>query len=111
MASGFPLAYIYSPVAMHQYHAMNWDFDLYYDFGFYSLRRFFAPMLGSLVAANPGRNLYIRRLMAAMAFTAKRTPRGVARPLVCTSPTLARAHAPIDPTQWLHLEYDTLVVF
>lgn len=111
MASGFPLAYIYSPVAMHQYHPINWDFNLYYNFGFYTLRRFFAPMLGALAAANPGRNLYMRRLVAATAFTAKRTPRGVAKPLVCASTPLARAHAPIDPGHWLHLEYDTLVLF
>ncbi|GAB7081848.1 tetratricopeptide repeat protein [Megalodesulfovibrio paquesii] len=111
MASGFPIAYVYSPVAMHQYHAMNWDFTLYYDFGLYTIRRFFAPMLGTLVAANPGRNLYLRRLVAAVAFTAKRTPRGVATPVICTSDLLRRAHAPIDPMQWMHLEYDTLVMF
>ncbi|MYL82949.1 tetratricopeptide repeat protein [Desulfovibrio aerotolerans] len=111
MASGFPIAYIYSPVAMHEYHPINWDFNLYYDFGLYTIRRFFAPMLGELVAANPGRNLYLRKLVAAVAFTAKRTPRGVATPLVCTSDVMRRAKAPIDPMQWIHLEYDTLVVF
>jgi hypothetical protein len=68
-------------------------------------------MLGTLVVANPGRNLYLRRLVAAVAFTAKRTPRGVATPIVCTSELMRRAHAPIDPMQWLHLEYDSLVVF
>ena len=109
MASGFPLAYVYSPVAMHQYHAMNWDFNLYYDFGLYTIRRYFAPMLGNLVAANPGRNLYLRRLVAAVAFAAKRTPRGVAAPLICASDLMRRAHAPIDAMPWLHLEYDTLV--
>jgi len=111
MASGWPITYVYSPVAMHLYHDMKWDFDLYYDFGLYTMRRFFAPLLGSIVAENPGRNLFLRRLIAAVSFAAKRSSRGVARPLVCASPTFARAHAPIDPAQWLHLEYETLVVF
>ena len=78
MASGLPMVYVYSPVAVHKYHVMNWNFDLYYDFGFYTIRRFFAPLLGSLVAANPGRNLFMRRLVSAVSFAAKRTSRGAA---------------------------------
>ena len=111
MASGLPMAFVHSPVAMHQNHAMNWDFNLYYDFGMYAIRRFLAPMLGQLVADNPGRNLYLRRLVAAVAFATKRTPKGAAKPIVCGSEQLRTAHAPIDPMHWVHLEYETLVMF
>lgn len=111
MALGYPIAYVYSPVAVHPYHHMNWNFNLYYDLGLYTMRKFFAPLLGSMVAANPGRRIYLRRLMATVAFTAKRTPRGVSRPIICASEALRGAHAPIDPGYWLPLEYEMLVMF
>lgn len=111
MALGYPIAYVYSPVAMHPYHPMKWDFNLYYDMGLYTMRKFFAPLLGAMVAANPGRRRSQRRLITAFSFTAKRTPRGVSRPVICASEAVRGAYAPIDPGHWLPLEYETLVRF